>query len=310
MTERDGAGFTRPGHSGQPRKGGGKPPEPASRWGIPLIFLAVIAALWLGFRMVPDLSEFLVDVPILSPSATSEPKVSIPAVADASPTPAPAPTAAGQAPQASPTPRTTMPNLIQSSEERAIALLEQHELAAAVEQVYSDSVAPGRVVSQSPEPNTEVPAGQTVIIRISQGPEFPTMPDVVGTAVDNARQQLELLDVAVEEVEQGSDTVAAGRVLAQEPAAGVAVEPGTTVRLTVSAGVDRVVVPDVRGRQLAIAQQELATLGLRGTLGITLTEDTGTCGTVASQSQPPGVQVDRNTEVSLNVRGSPGCTGR
>ncbi len=257
--------------------------------------------------MAPDLSGLLVDVPILSPSGASEPKISIPAVAEASPTPAPVPTA-GPAPQGSPTPRTTVPNLIQSSEERAIALLEQHDLTGESEEVFSDSVAPGRVVSQSPEPNTEVPTGQTVIIRISQGPEVPVMPDVVGAAAANARLQLEPLGVEVEEVEQGGDESTAGLVLAQEPAAGVEVAPGDTVRLTVSTGVERVVVPNVTGSQLAIAINDLSEFGLRGVLGSTLTDDPGTCGTVAEQNQRPGLQVDSDSEVVLHVRGRPGCT--
>ena len=44
----------------------GGSPEPASRWGIPLIFLAVIFALWLGFRLVPDTQGLLGDIPFFS----------------------------------------------------------------------------------------------------------------------------------------------------------------------------------------------------------------------------------------------------
>ena len=294
------------GKSEKTNRRGRQSPEPPSRWGIPLIFLAAIAALWLGFRLVPDLGALVEDVPLLSPAATSEPKLPIRPVAT---TPPSVPTASsGQGAQPSPTPRVALPDLTQLSEERAVALLEQYRLAAEIEEVFAEDVAPGLVVSQAPPANTEVDEGFTVTVRISKGPENPTMPDVVGTTADSAREKLQPFGVDVEMIEQGSATIPAGTVIAQEPTAGSQIEVGSTVRLTVSAGVDRLQVPDVRGKQLAIAQQELLAIGLRGVVGIELTDDPGTCGTVASQDLEPGIPVEQNTEVRLNIRGGSGCT--
>lgn len=297
------------GDHGRTRKPTKQSPEPPSRWGIPLIFLAAIVALWLGFRLVPDLGALLDNVPILSPSATSEPKLQIRSVAN--PTPAPASTTTApndQTPQPSPTPRTAVPNLIQLSEERAIALLEQHRLVAESEEVFDEEVAPGLVVSQLPAANAEVDEGTIVTIKISKGPENPTMPEVVGTAVVNARERLSLLGARIEEIEQASATIPAGVVVAQEPTAGSPIAVGSTVRLTVSKGVDRSAVPNVLGKQFAIALEDLDASGLRGRLGITLTDDPGTCGTVASQSPAPGLPLPENSEVTLNIRGPAGCT--
>ena len=297
-------GAGNPVNTGKP---GGRSPEPASRWGIPLIFLAVILALWLGFRLKPDMRAFLGDVPLVFTSAT--PTLTIGAVSKATPAlSTPATGAAGQTPPAAATPRVIVPTLLQSTEERAVALLEQSRLTAEVEQAFNDSVAPGLVVSQSPAANSEVNEGTVVTIRISKGPENPVMPEVVGITVDNARAQLELLGVDVEEIEQWSETVAAGIVMGQEPPPETLVESGSTVRLIVSKGVDRVQVPDVRNQLFAFAQQNLAASGLRGIEGIKLTNDTGACGTVASQDPQPGIEVERNHEVKLNIRGGSGCT--
>lgn len=294
------------GGAGRTNRPSRQSPEPPSRWGIPLIFLAAIFALWLGFRLVPDLGAFLEDVPILSSSATSEPKLQIGSVTN--PTPAPTPATSNQSPRPSPAPRTVVPNLIQLSEERAVASLEQHRLVADIEEVFDEEVAPGLVVSQSPAANAEVDEGFIVTIRISKGPENPIMPDVVGKTVVNAREQLSPLGVDIKVIEQGSATVPAGEVIAQEPTAGSDIEVGSTVRLTVSKGVDRSTVPDVRGKQYAIALEELSAIELRGSLGIALTSDPGTCGTVASQNPAPGSPAEQDTEVTLNIRGSPGCT--
>lgn len=282
--------------------------EPPSRWGIPLIFLAVIFALWLGFRLVPDMGAILEGVPLLSPSATSEPKLQIRSVANSTPTPSASDAPSNQAPRPSPTPRTAVPNLIQLSEERAVALLQQHRLVFVSEEVFDEDVAPGLVVSQFPEPNAEVDEGSLVTISISKGPEDPTMPAVVGSTVDSAREQLARLGVTIEEIAQASTTVAAGVVIAQEPLAGAQIETESTVRLIVSKGVDRSRIPDVRGKQFAIAQEDLNSVGLRGRLGVTLTNDSGVCGTVADQNPAPGLPVQENTEVTLIIRGAPGCT--
>jgi serine/threonine-protein kinase len=201
-----------------------------------------------------------------------------------------------------------VPNLIQSTEDRAVALLELYRLAVEIEPVFSEDVEPGRVVSQSPAPDAEVEEGHTVVIRVSKGPEDAIMPDLVNITVDNAREQLQLLDVTVEETEQGSEAVPAGFVIAQDPPAGTEVEAGSTVRLTVSKGIERVAVPDVSGEFLALAIQQLSTVGLRGMVGITLDKDPGTCGTVASQNPQPGEPAETGATVTLNVRGLPGCT--
>lgn len=307
MAKRGLSGFFGAGGSGRTSRPNRRSPEPSSRWGIPLIFLAAIVALWLGFRLVPDLGALVEDVPILSPSATSEPRLPTRPVAT---TPPSAPTASsGQGAQPSPTPRIAVPDLTQLSEERAIASLERYRLAAEVEEVFAEDVAPGLVVSQSPPANTEVDEGFTVTVRISKGPENPTMPDVVGTTADSAREKLQPLGVNVEMVEQGSATIPAGRVIAQEPTAGTQVEPGGTVRLTVSAGVDRSTVPDVRDKQLITAQEELAAIGLRGVVDIELTTDRGPCGTVASQNPEPGLPIPQNSEVRLIIRGGSGASG-
>ena len=295
------------GGSGRTNRPHRRSPEPSSRWGIPLIFLAAIFALWLGFRLMPDLGALVEDVPLLSPAATSEPKLPPRPVAT---TPPSVPTASsGQGAQPSPTPRVALPDLTQLSEERAVALLEQYRLAAEIEEVFAEDVAPGLVVSQSPPANTEVDEGFIVTIRISKGPENPTMPDVVGTTADSAREKLQPLGVDVEMIEQGSATIPAGKVIAQEPTAGSRIEVGSAVRLTVSAGVDRLQVPDVRDKQFAIAQHELAAIGLRGVVDIELTTDRGTCGTVASQNPEPGLPIPQNSEVRLIIRGGSGDSG-
>ncbi|MGA2384329.1 MAG: PASTA domain-containing protein [Gemmatimonadales bacterium] len=57
-------------------------------------------------------------------------------------------------------------------------------------------------------------------------------------------------------------TLAAGMVVWQDPAPGVAVPRGTTVALTLSEGPPRIAVPDVRALEADLAQQLLAAAGI------------------------------------------------
>jgi serine/threonine-protein kinase len=57
-------------------------------------------------------------------------------------------------------------------------------------------------------------------------------------------------------------TLAAGMVVWQDPAPGVAVPRGTTVALTLSEGPPRIAVPDVRALEADLAQQLLEAAGI------------------------------------------------
>lgn len=62
------------------------------------------------------------------------------------------------------------------------------------------------------------------------------VPDLVGSQVKDARQQLEDLGLQVDETSRSSDDVPAGEVMEQNPVAGTRVAPDTEVSLVVSSG--------------------------------------------------------------------------
>lgn len=87
---------------------------------------------------------------------------------------------------------------------------------------------------------------------------------VSGMSEDEARRELEKLGLVAEVIgREPHPTLPPGTVLWQDPTAGIAVPRGTTVTLVLSSGVPRVVVPDVRGFDIEIAQRMLAAAGLR-----------------------------------------------
>ena len=102
--------------------------------------------------------------------------------------------------------------------------------------VFAEDAAPGTVLTQSPEADTEVPVASVVALEISAGPKQGAVPDVTGLASTDANDVLDSAGFAVKETKQESADVDAGVVMSQSPSAGTVAEAGTTVTLTVSTG--------------------------------------------------------------------------
>ncbi|MDF1542127.1 MAG: Stk1 family PASTA domain-containing Ser/Thr kinase [Anaerosomatales bacterium] len=96
---------------------------------------------------------------------------------------------------------------------------------------FHDSVAAGRVISQSPESGVSIDSGSTVTIRISKGRDEVTVPDVIELSEAQARRDLRDagLDVDVSYQVSPEDDV----VLTQDPLPGQKVARNSTVKILV-----------------------------------------------------------------------------
>ena len=103
---------------------------------------------------------------------------------------------------------------------------------------------------------------------MSDGPALVGIPNVDGTARADAAAALTAAGFTLAaDIEEYSDTVAAGTVIDSAPKQGEQVAPDSQVTLSVSKGRAPVEVPDVRGRALADAQAALEGLGFKVTRG-------------------------------------------
>ena len=110
-----------------------------------------------------------------------------------------------------------------------------------VDKIYenSDTITEGYVMSVNPAPGEKLPAGSTVYLVVSRGPEINTvvMPNLVGMTRAAAADKLESMELTLVEVfSSHSDTVPQGQIISQTIEAGLAVEKHTKVYLTVSLG--------------------------------------------------------------------------
>jgi eukaryotic-like serine/threonine-protein kinase len=101
-----------------------------------------------------------------------------------------------------------------------------------------------------------------------------------------------------------SETVAAGAVVATDPAAGARAARGKTVALTISAGAERFTVPTVTHLAAAAAQARLAAIPVQ-VLTTQGTSDTVPKGVVIGTNPQAGTKVKRNAVVTLTVSTGP-----
>jgi beta-lactam-binding protein with PASTA domain len=199
--------------------------------------------------------------------------------------------------------KTTVPNVIGLRGQQAAVRIQDNDLDAVPRTGQSDRPQ-GVVFAQRPGAGTQLGKGQDVTIFISAGSLG--IPDVTGLPVNDAQQQLETkgFEVTVKRVASSKQK---GIVIEQDPAAGVAAANGTTVTLTVSNGIKPVVVPRVVGQEQGAAVGALTKLGLKSALKNVPSAQPA--GTVVAQNPPAGKEVDKGSQVKLNVStGTPSTT--
>jgi beta-lactam-binding protein with PASTA domain len=104
---------------------------------------------------------------------------------------------------------------------------------------YSDTVAAGKVISQSPAAGTKVNIGSAVNYVKSLG-KSTIVPNVVGKTASDANTAIVKANLKVGVTTAYSDTVAAGKVISQSPAAGTKVATGSAVNYVKSLGINLV----------------------------------------------------------------------
>ncbi|MCU0261374.1 MAG: PASTA domain-containing protein [Ilumatobacteraceae bacterium] len=131
-----------------------------------------------------------------------------------------------------PAPR-TVPSLVGLTVDEARAAVEPLGLGVApVGDAFSDTVEAGRVLEQSPLPESLVSRGTTIELVVSKGPDLVPLPDVSGRVYDEAAQVLTEAGLVPRLLLGASDgTVISVRVDGEPVAAGTPLRRGTQVDL-------------------------------------------------------------------------------
>ncbi|MGB4634898.1 MAG: Stk1 family PASTA domain-containing Ser/Thr kinase [Actinomycetaceae bacterium] len=124
-----------------------------------------------------------------------------------------------------------VPSVTGLDQDTAITTLEDTGFEVSVSEEYSDDIAKGTVISQSPQAEESMYRGDTVTITVSLGPELALVPNVIGMQESQARTALINAGFNVE-----SEYVLYGyfgTVRLQSETAGTLVKVGTTITITI-----------------------------------------------------------------------------
>ena len=166
---------------------------------------------------------------------------------------------------------------------------------------FSDTVARGEVIGTSPEGGTSVRRGTTVTLIVSRGRERVAVPDVVGEAQADAEAALQNAGLAASVSQREDGTVAAGTVLAQDPAAGTSVALGRTVALVVATAPAAVPVPGVIDQAEDDAVAALEDAGFRVRVRATDADTPEEDGVVTDQNPDPDTAAAPGSRVTITV---------
>ena len=181
--------------------------------------------------------------------------------------------------------KVVVPKVVGMSESAAREKLDHVGLDSKVTREF-DSQPAETVLSQIPGGGTQVGTDEVVRLTVSKGPSAVTVPNLVSLSEADAVAQL--TDAGLKaDVVQVPSSQKPGTVVAQNPAFGTDLDPGSTVRLNVSKG--RTSTTTVTTTTQTTATATTATTTQATTTTPTTTQSNTTTTTTASQSTVPDV---------------------
>jgi eukaryotic-like serine/threonine-protein kinase len=194
-----------------------------------------------------------------------------------------------------------IPNVEGRSRAAARKAIEARGFEVRIQEEFDDTVPRGRAIGTSPPADTQRDIGSTIDLIISRGREQVTVPDVTQLSRDEARSELEDLDLEVTVRERETTDEDPGEVLEQSPAAGTEVAEGTEVTITVAKEPAERPVPDVIGAEENEALDALTEAGFRPRVERVEVETPDEDGFVVDQTPDPDSNRKRGSRVTIFV---------
>lgn len=189
-----------------------------------------------------------------------------------------------------------VPNVVGKPLAEAELLLKKENLRVSVDEIASDTVPVGQIISQTPQAGANVKEQRIIHLTVSKGGSVLLVPDLKGMTLDDARKQLEKLGLKVGAVEKGSNEVLPyGAVISQTPLAGSSAEKGTIVNLVINDRQEKV--PSVVGMTLSDAQKALAAVHM--SVGQVTAADSG-----IKLDDPNNLVISQSPSAGMAVSGS------
>lgn len=173
-------------------------------------------------------------------------------------------------------------------------------LRAEFPEEYSSEPA-GTIIRQTPKAGRTVKEKQRIVLTVSLGTQYVTIPETKNMVAEDAEQTLKDMGLRVTKKPMSDNTVANGAVVYSQPSSGETVEGGTTVILYVSRSevAKESQVPSLTGKTIEEARNEVKGLNLSIRTVDQPSEQPE--GTVLSQSPDAGTNVRKSSVITLVV---------
>jgi eukaryotic-like serine/threonine-protein kinase len=178
-------------------------------------------------------------------------------------------------------------------------------LGAQTRQPTSDPSLVDHVIASTPKAGQSAKGGDSVAVTIGvqqTGVQIPQ--DIIGQDLDDAVDALRRLGLDPQRPDNSDDS---DKVSATNPSAGTTVQPGSEVELLTGSSDGEATMPNVVGKRLEQAQDQLAELGFQRiqTRRESVSNDSDD-GRVLEQSVQPGQQVSTDQQITLTIGDAPG----
>ena len=199
-----------------------------------------------------------------------------------------------------------MGNFVDRTEDWAESVLngQSLNLDVVMEYEYSDTVAEGHIIRTEPTEGTKLTEGQKVTLWVSKGKkvQLGAMPNVVGEPKDEALKTLELqkLDLKIDLQEVFDLNIPAGTVISTEPGKGEKLKTGQTVKVVVSKGIERKMMPEVTGMNVSNGTGMLTALGFKEP-AVVYVDSAEPKDTILTQSLEKDKEYEITTPITLEV---------
>lgn len=210
------------------------------------------------------------------------------------------------------TPEYEVPDLVGVDEDEARNLIAPNGWDVTVERERSDVIdVPGLVIRTAPTAGVSLAEDEPFLMVVSEGPTLRELPDSTGVPLAEATNRLLERGLVVEVVEEFDEEVPPGTVVSwsvpSDPTltTGSMVLPDTVVELVVSQGPAPRSVPNVTGVPADQAQAQITELRLVYVESGREFSDDFPAGHVIRQSPQEGVEVPRDSEVSVVISQGP-----
>lgn len=198
-----------------------------------------------------------------------------------------------------------VPNLIGQSLSQANLTLDRLKLNVRnISRDYSDTIAEDLIILQRPEAGTKVKKGSFVDLVLSKGPHPIKVPDLIGKTVAEAQSILASRGLTMRRQDEFNEQMEAGRIIRQDPSAGVSAVRGEAVTVIVSKGPLLIKVQDVIGLTKEEAKAKLEADGLVVIFKAGISSPTA-YGKVVNQSPAAGTDVRKGATVTLWIGQNP-----